>query len=41
LLEDRFCSQRRANTEDERKEPSKNKENGHGPLGDVRTPWGW
>ena len=41
LLEDRFCSQRRATPTDERREPAKDSGNGHLPLGDVRTPWGW
>jgi hypothetical protein len=40
LLEDRFCSQRRASPDDERAPPAGNG-NGHLPLGDVRTPWGW
>jgi hypothetical protein len=40
LLEDRFCSQRKA-TPAERRESSSDKGNGHIPLGELRTPWGW
>ena len=41
LLEDRFCSQRRASSDEGRREPPKGNGNGHVQLGDVRTPWGW
>jgi hypothetical protein len=41
LLEDRFCSQRRATADAERREPPKGGGNGQVQLGDVRTPWGW
>lgn len=41
LLEDRFCSQRRATLVAERRDPPKDDGNGHVPLGNLRTPWGW
>ena len=41
LLEDRFCSQRRAPPVAGRRDPPQDDGSGHVPLGNVRTPWGW